>query len=131
MTTLVYEDGRRALVSVNHENITGDQVARFRVDGSAGSVRGTIGLLYDYPHGRPDTLEVNSTLLPTDGWLPYPVTTRWIPDAFAGPMRALLAEITDDTPAPTSGADSLQTLRLVEAAYASIETGDAEPVVVS
>jgi predicted dehydrogenase len=130
MTTLVYEDGRRALVSVNHENITGDQTARFRVDGSAGSVRGTIGLLYDYPYGRPDTVEVNSTLLPTDGWLPYPVTTRWIPDAFAGPMRALLAEITDKTPAPTSGADSLQTLRLVEAAYASIETGDAEPIAV-
>lgn len=127
-TTLLYEDGRHALVNVNHENITGDPHAFLRVDGSRGSVRGTIGLLYDYPHGRPDTLEVNSIALPTDGWVPYPVTTRWIPDAFAGPMRALLAAIADGTPAPTSGADSLDTLRLVEACYASIASGDAQPL---
>ena len=126
MTTMLYADGRRALVEVNHENITGDYEARFRLDGSAGSVRGTIGLLYDYPHGRPDTVEVNSSVLPTDGWLPYPVTTRWIPDAFAGPMRALLTEIADGTPAPTTAADALQTLRLVEAGYASIAGGNVE-----
>jgi predicted dehydrogenase len=53
--------------------------------------------------------------------VPYPVTTRWIPDAFAGPMRALLATIVDGTPAPTTGADSLDTLRLVEACYAAID----------
>jgi predicted dehydrogenase len=128
MTTLLFTDGRRAHVNVNHENIAGDYEARFRLDGSAGSVRGTIGLLYDYPHGRPDTVEVNSAVLPTDGWLPYPVTTRWIPDAFAGPMRALLEEIADGTPAPTTAADALQTLRVVEAGYASIASGEVERV---
>lgn len=128
MTTFLYEDGRRGLVHVNHENLTGDFTARFRIDGSHGSLRGTIGLLYDYPHGRPDTLEVNGTALPTDGWLPYPVTTRWVPDAFVGPMRALLAEIADGTPAPTSGEDNLETLRVVEACYASIAGGDAQQV---
>jgi len=125
-TTLLYDDGRSALVNVNHENVTGDHYARLRVDGSRGSMRGTIGLLYDYPHGRPDTLEVNSIALPTDGWVPYPVTTRWIPGAFAGPMRALLAAIADGIPAPTSGADSLDTLRLVEACYAAIDSGNAQ-----
>ena len=45
-----------------------------------GSIRGTIGLMYDYPRGRADTLELNSRALPTDGWLHYPVTSRWIPD---------------------------------------------------
>jgi len=128
MTTMLYDDGRRALVNVNHENISGDFTARLRLDGSAGSVRATIGLLHDYPRGRPDTVEVNSALLPTDGWLPYPVTTRWIPDAFAGPMRALLADVADGVPAPTDGSDSLQTLRLVEACYASMATGAAQPV---
>lgn len=128
MTTLLYPDGRRAHVNVNHENISGDYEARFRIDGSAGSIRGTIGLLYDYPHGRPDTVEVNSAVLPTDGWLSYPVTTRWIPDAFAGPMRALLAEVADGTPAPTTGADALETLWVVEACYASIANGQAEAV---
>jgi predicted dehydrogenase len=58
--------------------------------------------------------------------VPYPVTTCWIPDAFAGPMRALLAAIAEGTPAPTSGADSLDTLRLVEACYAAIDSGNAQ-----
>lgn len=128
MTTLLYADGRRAHINVNHENIVGDYEARFRIDGSAGSVRGTVGLLYDYPDGRPDTVEVNSSVLPTDGWLPYPVTSRWIPDAFAGPMRALLAEVAVGTPAPTTGADALQTLRVVEACYASVATGQVAAV---
>ena len=128
MTTMLFADGRRAHVNVNHENLVGDYEARFRIDGSAGTVRGTIGLLYDYPHGRPDTLEVNSTVLPTDGWLPYPVTTRWIPDAFAGPMRALLKEIGDGIPAPTTAADALQTLLVVECGYASIASGQVQRV---
>jgi predicted dehydrogenase len=126
MTTMLFGSGARASVNVNHENLSGDYEARFRIDGTAGSVRGTIGLLYDYPHGRPDTVEVNSTVLPTDGWLPYPVTTRWIPDAFAGPMRALLAEVADGTPAPTTAADAIGTLALVEACYRSIATGEAQ-----
>jgi predicted dehydrogenase len=128
MTTMLFAGGARAHVNVNHENIAGDYEARFRIDGSRGSVRGTIGLLYDYPHGRPDTVEVFSTVLPTDGWMPYPVTSRWIPDAFAGPMRALLQEIGDGVPAPTTAADALQTLRLVEAGYASIASGQVEPL---
>lgn len=128
MTTFVYANGRRAHVNVNHENIVGDYEARFRIDGSAGSVRGTVGLLYDYPQGRPDTVEVNSSVLPTDGWLPYPVTTRWIPDAFAGPMRALLAEIATGASAPSTGSDAVATLRVVEACYASILSGQAESV---
>lgn len=119
ITTMTFGSGALANVRVNHENITGDQAAEFRIDGSEGSIRGTIGLLYDYPDGRPDTLEVNSRVVPTDGWLPYPVTTRWIPDAFAGPMRALLREVAGIEPAPTTAADALQTLRLVERAYAS------------
>ena len=56
-------------------------------------MRATLGLLYDYPSGRPDTLEVVSDRLPTDGWAPYPVTTRWVPDAFLGPMASVLAAV--------------------------------------
>ena len=126
MSTLVYDDGPRAALHINHENIAGDYEARYRVDGSDGSIRGTIGLLYDYPNGRPDTLEVWSRVLPTDGWLPYPVTTRWIPDAFAGPMRALLRAAATGEPAPTSAQDNLQTLAVLEALYRSIGSGTAQ-----
>lgn len=128
MTTMLFDSAARAQVNVNHENITGDHRAHFRIDGSEGSIRGTIGLLYDYPHGRPDTVEVNSTRLPTDGWVAYPVTGRWIPDAFAGPMLALMRECSDGTVAPTTGSDAVLTLAVVEAAYRSAATGTAAEV---
>jgi predicted dehydrogenase len=127
-STLTFEGGRHAAVLVNHENRGGDTVATFRIDGSEGSVRGTIGLLHDYPHGRPDTVEVSSRVLPTDGWLPYPVTSRWLPDAVAGPMKALLAQVATGVEAASSGRDNLGTLRLVHALYRSVDSGEAQAV---
>lgn len=128
MSTLVFPGDVRALVHATHENLPREPQARFRIDGSEGCIDGTLGLLYDYPHGRPDTLSVFSRTVPTDGWLPYPVTTRWLPDAFAGPMGSLLTAIaTGGTPA-TSGRDNLGTLALVEALYESMRTGQSQPV---
>ncbi|TQS40795.1 Gfo/Idh/MocA family protein [Cryptosporangium phraense] len=124
-TTLSFPGGEHAILHVNHENRTGDARAEYRIDGSEGSIKGTIGLLYDYPHGRPDTLRVNSEKH-TDGWLDYPVTRRWIPDAFAGPMGSLLRAIATDTEPETSGRDNLGTLALVEALYRSMATGEAQ-----
>ncbi|GAA4490359.1 Gfo/Idh/MocA family oxidoreductase [Actinoallomurus oryzae] len=126
MSTLVYPGDVRALVHATHENRTGDYEAAFRIDGSEGAIKGTLGLLYDYPHGRPDTLEVNSRTLPTDGWLPYPVTTRWLPDAVAGPMGSLLAAIAEDGEPETTAADNLRTLDLMDALYRSMRTGESE-----
>lgn len=128
MSTLLYPDGVRALVHANHENQGGDVSATFRIDGTDGAIRGTIGLLYDYPHGRPDTLEVFSRLLPTDGWLAYPVTNRWLPDAFAGPMADLQTWIAGGAPAPTRVEDNLGTLALVDALYRSIASGETATV---
>ncbi|TDE33334.1 Gfo/Idh/MocA family oxidoreductase [Nonomuraea mesophila] len=125
MSTLVYPGDVRALVHATHENRTGDQEASFRIDGTQGAIKGTLGLLYDYPHGRPDTLSVNSRSLPTDGWLPYPVTTRWLPDAMAGPMGSLLRAIAEGGEPETSGADNLGTLRLLHALYRSMDTGES------
>lgn len=126
LSTFRYADGRLAAVHTNHENLAGDVSAEFRIDGSDGSIRGTLGLLYDYPHGRPDTLEVWSRSLPTDGWLPYPVTTRWLPDAFIGPMASLLQAIAEGGEPATSGRDNLGTLRIVHALYRAVETGAAQ-----
>lgn len=128
ISTLLFSGGARGLVHATHENRTGDPEAAFRIDGAAGSIAGTLGLLYDYPHGRPDTLKVNSNLVPTDGWLTYPVTTRWIPDAFAGPMGSLLKAIaTGGEPFP-SARDNLGTIRLVNALYKSMDSGESVPV---
>ncbi|GAA0271925.1 Gfo/Idh/MocA family oxidoreductase [Cryptosporangium japonicum] len=125
ITTLSFAAGANAILHVNHENRTGDAHAAYRIDGSRGSIKGTIGLLYDYPHGRPDTLAVFSEEH-TDGWLNYPVTRRWIPDAFAGPMGSLLRAIATDGEPETSGRDNLGTLALVEALYRAMDSGDAQ-----
>jgi predicted dehydrogenase len=126
VSTLLFDDGVVGLVHANHENLGEDRRAEWRIDGSEGSVRGTLGLLYDYPQGRPDTVEVFSRILPTDGWLPYPVTTRWIPDAFAGPIGSLLRAIYEGGEPVTSGADNIRTLALAEALYRSIDERAAQ-----
>jgi predicted dehydrogenase len=123
LSILDYAADQRAIVHTNHMNIAGDNEARFRIDGSEGSIRGTLGLLLDYPHGRPDTLELWSRVLPTDGWLPYPVTRRWVPDSFLGPVGSLLSAIADGGEPESGARDNLQTLKLVHALYESGEAG--------
>ncbi|MFG1973990.1 hypothetical protein ACGFJC_32080 [Nonomuraea fuscirosea] len=125
ISTLVLPGDVRALVHATHENRTGDPEASFRVDGTEGAIKGTLGLLYDYPHGRPDTLEVSSRVLRTDGRLPYPVTRRRLPDTVAGPMGSLLAAVAEGGEPETSGADNLGTLRLLDALYQSMDSGES------
>lgn len=126
MSTLVYADDVRVLLHVHHNNRFGPPRAVYQVDGAHGRIQGTLGLLYDYPHGRPCTLRVWSEVLPTDGWLTYPVTTRWVPHAFVGPMRSLLeARATGGVP-ETHPRANFGTLALVEALYRSAASGQAE-----
>jgi hypothetical protein len=80
-------------------------------------------LLYDYPNGRVDTIEINSSVIPTDGWLPYPVTTRWFPDAFIGTMGSVMESISTSAPLRSSVAENVGTLKMVEALYASMDSG--------
>jgi len=119
ISVLEFKGETRALLCSFHKNRTADPRAEFRIDGTQGSIRGTIGLMYDYPRGRADTLELSSRVLPTDGWLPYPVTTRWIPTAFIGPMASLLNAIAKGGQPLTNGRDNLATLRIVHALYES------------
>jgi len=121
ISVLEYAGETRAFFRSFHKNRAGDPRAEFRIDGTEGSIRGTIGLMYNYPVGRADSLELNSRVIPTDGWCPYPVMTRWIPHAFIGPMASLLkAIVTGGTPA-TNGRDNLGTLRIVHGLYRSGE----------
>ena len=120
VSTYRFANGSSALVHANHVNRGGDNSAEFRIDGVDGAIRGTIGLLYDYPDGRPDTLEVSSRTLPTDGWVPYPVTQRWIPDAFVGTMGSVLDAIATGSTPRTSARDNVKTVELVDALYRSM-----------
>jgi predicted dehydrogenase len=123
ISTALYSSGVTSLVHANHVNRGGDNYAEYRIDGDKGSIRGTLGLLYDYPSGRVDTLEVNSQVVPTDGWMPYPVTTRWFPDAFIGTMGSVMDAIATGAPLRASVADNIGTLKMVEALYKSMDSG--------
>jgi predicted dehydrogenase len=128
MCGLRYAGGPSVMLHVSTENRTGHPSATFRLDGSDGAIRGTLRRFYKHEQTGPDEIAVWSRSLPTDGWLSYPCTQRWFPDAFIGPMRSLLAAIADGGEPLTAGADNLETVRLVEALYRSIATGDAQRV---
>lgn len=118
ITVLDYDSGLQALVAVNHHDHSGDNYATFRFLGTEGVIKGTIGLLYNYPDGRPDTLQLHSTRAGPD-WVDVALEGLWIPDAFIGPMASLMDAIQHDTAPITDVADNLGTLRVVHAAYQS------------
>jgi predicted dehydrogenase len=120
VSTYTFEGGATAIVSANHMNPGGDNTAEFRIEGTGGAIRGTLGLMYDYPDGRPDTLEVTSTVVPTDGWVPYPVTLRWFPHAFIGTMGSVLEAIATGSVPRSSVNDNVKTVELVDALYRSM-----------
>lgn len=123
VSNLIYAGSRRGLVTANHENRAQDNVAEFRVEGTEGAIRGTLGLMYDYPNGRVDTLEVKGPK--TDGWLVYPISTRWLPDAFIGPIKSLLQAIHSGSEPLSSARDNVGTVRLVNALYKSMDSGQS------
>lgn len=118
VTVLEFGGDLQAVVDVNHLNWSDDAYATFRFLGTGGIIKGTIGLLYDYPHGRADTLEYQANA-GRRAWHSAALTTRWIPDAFLGPMASLMEAIQTGGDPLTSGADNLKTLQVVHAAYRS------------
>lgn len=119
VTVLDYPSGLQALIAVNHHDDSGDHYATFRFLGTEGVIKGTIGLLYNYPHGRPDTLQCHSTRVAPEAWFDIQLEGLWIPDAFIGPMASLMEAIQTDTAPATDAADNIETLRVVHAAYRS------------
>lgn len=127
LTTFIYEDERRATIDVNHHNWSEDAYARFRFLGTEGIIEGTLGLLYDYPTGRVDTLRYASRSAPHD-WHEAALSTWWIPDAFMGPMASLMEAIQSGSEPLTSGRDNLDTLQTVFASYRSAAEGRIVPL---
>lgn len=121
-TIFHYPDERQVTIAVNHHDWSGDAHANFRFQGAEGIIAGTLGLLYDYPTGRVDTLAFAKHDDPAT-WYEPTLSTWWIPDAFAGPMASLMAAIQTDSEPLTSGEDNLGTLRTVFAAYRSAAEG--------
>jgi predicted dehydrogenase len=120
ITVMDYDSGLQGLVAVNHYNEWAEPFATFRFIGTEGAIDGTIGLMYNYPTGRPDTITITSSKLGKGVKLTPTIEDMWIPDAFMGTMGSLMEAIENDhEPTENSTADNLNTLRVVFAAYLS------------
>jgi predicted dehydrogenase len=123
------------------EGAAGDIYIRWRVEGTEGLARGTIGWP-SYPARTPSTLDFTTkqTIEPrtivsgsgTSGsgqpltsvrgsseWFQPRWPEVWFPDAFAGTMAHLLCALEDGREPEISGRDNLQTIALCEAVRAS------------
>ena len=92
---------------------------RWRVEGTTGMARGTIGWP-SYPKRTPSTLDYTTTKGAAKGkWISPRWREVWFPDAFVGPMADLLRALEGNRQPETSGDDNLKTMALVDAAYRS------------
>lgn len=118
---LEYENGSRASswddvwTGPVREGSQGDIGIRWRVEGTAGLARGTIGWP-SYPAPTPSTLDF-TTSERGDYWFQPRWNKVWFPDAFRGTMGELLMAVKHNQEPPISGKDNLRTIALVEAVF--------------
>jgi predicted dehydrogenase len=126
-TTMIldYNTFTQARIITNHGHDFGlqEQQSYLKIEGTKGAIKARIGVSLNYPAGVPDQFLFTSG--ETGGrWTEVRLLGSWFPDAFIGPMNHV------QTMAQQSGIDRLATLRdnfatmrLVEAAYRSSESG--------
>jgi len=125
---LDYGEWKRAFVVTNHgHDFAGTQCSYVQWEGTGGAIRMQMGVILDYPEGRPDTLAYAVRGSGT-GWQDVPLSGNWFPDAFLGSMGALQAYVEGSvTELPISFESAYETMALVEAAYKS-SAQPAEPL---
>lgn len=121
---LDYGEMLRCCLSINHCHPFGSKhaAATIRIEGTEGCAVATIGLLLDYPRGQPDRLDVYPRS--AGRWIQVPLLGGWFPDGFIGTMSNLQRYASGEDPSLVSPVeDAYETMRLVEACYASDERG--------
>ena len=119
---LEYANGLRAMscddvwAGPAKEGAAADIGIKWRVEGTTGMARGTIGWP-SYPTRTPSTLDYTTTS--SNEWHQPRWSEVWFPDAFVGPMAQLLCALEDGSPPEINGEDNLHTMALVEACYLS------------
>lgn len=120
---LEYDNGARASswddvwTGPVREGSQGDIGIRWRVEGTDGLARGTIGWP-SYPAKTPSTLDFTSKRFP-GYWFQPRWPEVWFPDAFVGTMAQLLCALEDGKPPEISGRDNLETVALCAAVQAA------------
>ncbi|MFO0979050.1 MAG: Gfo/Idh/MocA family oxidoreductase [Planctomycetaceae bacterium] len=101
----------------SREGAASDIGIRWRVEGTLGLARGTIGWP-SYPERTPSTLDYSTT---TDQgiWHQPRWDSVWFPDAFIGPMSELLCSLEQRRLPMINGRENLKTMALVDACYLS------------
>jgi hypothetical protein len=122
---LEYDDGLRASswddvwTGPALEGAESDISIRWRVEGTDGLARGTIGWP-NYPTPTPSTLDFTTRQAPGQ-WHSPRWKEVWFPDAFVGPMADLLCGLEENRPPMLNGEDNLLTMALVDACYKSVK----------
>ena len=101
------------------EGYKDDQHINWRVEGTQGVAKGTIG----WPTGAASTLTYASAKTTGGKWVTPTWDTMWFPHAFIGVMEQLQHAVKTGTPPALSVADNVKTMALVEAGYRSIDKG--------
>jgi predicted dehydrogenase len=119
---LEYDNGCRASgwddvwAGPAREGAAADIAIRWRVEGTKGLARGTIGWP-TYPTRTSSTLDYTTN--DEAVWHQPRWPEVWFPDAFAGTMAQLLCALEEGVEPEISGRDNLQTVALCEAVYAA------------
>jgi predicted dehydrogenase len=119
LVILEYENGCRASswddvwTGPAREGCESDIYIRWRVEGTEGTARGTIGWP-SYPARTPSTLDFTSRKQP-GRWIRPRWEQVWFPDAFVGPMAQLMCALEEGSKPEISGHDNLETIALCEA----------------
>src|SRR6185437_4421309 len=95
-----------------------DFYIKWRVEGTEGIAEGTVGWP-QYPDRRPSTLRFSTNRQP-NAWITPQWREAWFPDAFEGPMGALMDAVARDVEPENSGEDNLDTMAVIEACYRSV-----------
>jgi predicted dehydrogenase len=128
MYILEYASGLRAM-SLDDvwawpgEGTEKDISIKWRVEGTDGMARGTIGWPF-YPVPTPSTIDFTTRRSPGYWFLPR-WNKVWFPDAFAGTMAQLLCAVEENTEPEIGAEDNLRTMATVEACYLSSSEGRA------
>jgi len=130
-TILDYNDAMRAIINTNHDHNFGEknQESFVKWEGTKGAIKARIGLLLDYPNGKPDLFQYCIVKEGEDPkWIEVELEGSWFPDAFVGTMASLMRYVEGSTDRlPTSVEDVVHSMAIVEAAYESNNEGGMKP----
>lgn len=118
---LEYDSGLRATswddvwTGPAREGAGSDIYLRWRIEGTEGLARGTIGWP-SYPARTPSTLDF-TTRADAGRWHQPRWEQVWFPDAFVGTMAQLLCALEEGTEPEISGRDNLETIALCQAVF--------------